>query len=351
MLTEIVASTVTWTGKSRKGLTLWFVMMAAAALAASLLVATLTTKPAGAAFPGPSGAIAYTCCDQGNLDVWRMASDGFGATKLTENTAYDSQPVFSAEGTQIAFNSRRDDEDGTDDWDIYRMNAAGNAERNLTSDTSTDNTADDVEPYWFPDDTKVAFRRAEAGTDSNIWVLTLDENGWPTGERQLTTNPAGDKLPAVSPNGKLIAFSSNRDGDWEIYVMKANVPEGPTNVPRKLTKNVSPTANPDEMSDLNPDWSPNSKQIVFESNRESRFEEEIFVMNADGTRQVNLTKNAFFRDIDPVFSPDGRKISFERSNPSGSSRDIFRMRADGTRLSNLTENFSVEANPSWQPMP
>jgi TolB protein len=229
------------------------------------------------------------------------------------------------------------------------MNAAGNSERNLTPDEATVNTVDDVEPYWFPSDTRVAFRRDETSTNSDIWVLTLDESGRPTGERRLTTNTAGDKLPAVSPNGRLIAFASNRDGD--IYVMKANIPEGPTNVPRKLTKNTSPTANPAEMSDLNPDWSPDGKRIVFESNREGRFEEKILVMNADGTRQTNLTKNAFFRDIDPVFSPDGRKISFERSNPTGSSRDIFRMRADGTRKSNLTETFSVEANPSWQPMP
>ena len=280
-MTKILLSKEMWAGRTNKTLVFGLVMMAAAVLAASLLVLASAMRPAEAAFPGPSGAIAYTCCDQGDLNVWRMAPDGFGATKLTEDTAYDSQPVFSAEGTQITFNSRRDDGDGTNDWDIYRMNAAGNSERNLTPDGATVNTADDVEPYWFPNDTRVAFRRDETGTDSNIWVLTLDENGQPTGERRLTTNPAGDKLPAVSPNGKLIAFASDRDGDWEIYVMKANVPEGPTNVPTKLTKNTNPTADPDEMSDLNPDWSPSGKQIVFESNREGRFDEEIFVMNVD----------------------------------------------------------------------
>ena len=356
-MSRIVFSKVMWMGRAR-ALVFVLVMMVAAVLASSLLVLAAATRPAEAAFPGPSGAIAYTSDQQGgDLDVWRMVPDGFGATNLTAEPdthpapiPWDSQPAFSPEGTQIAFNSTRDDGDGTNDWDVYRMNAAGNGERQLITDT-----ANDIEPYWFPSETKIAFRRDETGTDANIWVLTLDDNGQPTGEQRLTTNPASDIMPAVSPDGTKIAFASNRDGDYEIYVMKANIPEGPTNVPRKLTNNTNTTTNPDLMRDWNPDWSPSGKQIVFESNRErtltNRFDDEIFVMNADGTGQKNLTNNTGFSDIDPVFSPDGRKIAFERTNPTGSFRDIFRMRADGTRKVNLTENFFVEANPSWQPTP
>ena len=77
-----------------------------------------------------------------------------------------------------------------------------------------------------------------------------------------------------------------------------------------------------------------------------------FVMNADGTRQKNLTNNTRFSEVDSVFSPDGRKIAFERTNPTSSYRDIYRMRVDGTRKVNLTESPNVtDANPSWQPMP
>jgi Tol biopolymer transport system component len=326
--------------------------IAAAVLAATVVVlVTAATKPAEAAFPGSSGAIAYTSSQDGDLDVWRMAPDGFGATNLTDEvdaqpTYADSLPAWSAEGTQIAFVSQRNDGDGTNDQDIYRMNAAGNGERQLTTDLALD-----LEPSWFPDETRIAFRRnALTGTDANIWILTLDENGQPTGEQQLTDDPTSDIMPAVSPNGKLIAFASNRDGDFEIYVMKA-APESATNVPRKLTKNTrTNTSDPNQMRDWNPDWSPSGKQIVFESNRDG--DDEIFVMNADGTRQKNLTKNDTFNDIDPVFSPDGRKIAFERFNPTGSFRDIYRMRADGTRKANLTESpTTTDANPSWQPMP
>src|SRR5215210_1572611 len=160
-----------------------------------------------------------------------MAPDGFGATRLTEN-------------------------------------AAGNNENRLTRDAPTANTVDDVEPYWFPNNAKSAFRGDEVNpANANIWVLTLDENGNPTGEQRLTTHAAGDVLPAVSPDGKLIVFASNRDGDWEIYVMKA-APEGATNVPRQLTKNAWTTPNPNQMRDHDPDRSPSGKQLVFESNRD-----------------------------------------------------------------------------------
>ncbi len=48
------------------------------------------TRPVEAAFPGPGGAIAYASSQDGDLDVWRMAPDGFGATNLTESIAIDA---------------------------------------------------------------------------------------------------------------------------------------------------------------------------------------------------------------------------------------------------------------------
>jgi Tol biopolymer transport system component len=101
--------------------------------------------------------------------------------------------------------------------------------------------------------------------------------------------------------------------------------------------------------DTSPDWSPDGKRIVFASNRdEGNF--EIYVMNADGSGQKNLTKNPTTTDIDPSWSPSGKQIAFER-NGAGVSRDIFRMRADGSRQVNLTETGFVDADVAWQPRP
>jgi TolB protein len=71
-------------------------------------------------------------------------------------------------------------------------------------------------------------------------------------------------------------------------------------------------------------------------------------MNADGSRQNNLTRNDV-ADRDPSWSPDGKRIAFERQGGTV-DRDIFRMRADGTRQFNLTDShITIDANPAWQP--
>jgi Tol biopolymer transport system component len=310
--------------------------IAAALMATLLTLLTAAVKPAEAAFPGSNGAIAFTSDQDGNsFDIYRMAPDGFGgaySAQLTDTLDIVANlSAWNAEGTRIAF---------VKNDDIWRMDASGNDETRLTINTSVIDTS----PAWFPTDTKLAFvsnrSDAQATTDHEIYVMTLDENANPVGSpQQITTNPASDEQPSVSPDGKKIAFASNRDGDYEIYVMKA-APESATNKPVKLTKNT--------FDDSNPDWSPDGKRIVFQSNRDG--DHEIFVMNADGTKQKNLTKNTGVSDIDPVFSPDGRRIAFERMNPPGSLRDIFRMRADGANQFNLTNTSgAVDAEASWQP--
>ena len=78
---------------------------------------------------------------------------------------------------------------------------------------------------------------------------------------------------------------SNRDGNYEIYVMN---PDGST--PTRLT-NIS-------ADDINPAWSPDSSEIAFQSDRDGNY--EIYVMNADGAEQANLTRNPA-SDGDPAW--------------------------------------------------
>jgi len=81
---------------------------------------------------------------------------------------------------------------------------------------------------------------------------------------------------AWSPDGEQIAFASYRDGNWEIYIMNADGSDQ-----RNVTDN--PT------SDGLPAWSPDGEQIAFTSEREGNF--EIYLMNADGSGEIRLTNN------------------------------------------------------------
>src|SRR5207244_9756527 len=92
-----------------------------------------------------------------------------------------------------------------------------------------------------------------------------------------TTPPVGHFDPAWSRNGKQVAFASNRDGNYEIYIMNADG-SGVT----RLTNGVL-------FYSFRPAWSPDGEQIAFESNRDAAFNNDIYVMNADGTGVTRLT--------------------------------------------------------------
>src|SRR5207253_5042744 len=113
-------------------------------------------------------------------------------------------------------------------------------------------------------------------------------------------------------NGK-VAFTTDRDGNNEIYVVNSDGTGGLT----RLTNNAA--------SDSDPAWSPDGSQIVFVSNRDGgNF--EIYKMNADGTNQTRLTNNTGF-NADPVWSPDGTQIAFTSGRDG--NFNIFKMSASG----------------------
>jgi len=164
------------------------------------------------------------------------------------------------------------------------MNADGSAQTNLTS-----NTASDFDPVWPPDGQRIAFT---SDRDGNLEVYVMNTDG--SGPTNLTINAASDFFPAWSPDGEKIAFTSNRDGNIDVFVMNADG-SGPTN----LTSNAA--------SDFLPAWSPDGQKIAFQSDRDGFGNDEVYVMNADGSAQTRLTSNGApdqGPDWQPVLAPD-----------------------------------------------
>jgi Tol biopolymer transport system component len=330
------------------------------ALLAACIVALVmaSTKPAEAAFPGRNGDIVFARRDpHTNLpQVYRMRPDGTGAKKLSDAPGERSwMPTFSADGTKIAFAHLGPECDDGCDWgwhDVWLMDANGSNERDLIDERTP---YDDFEPAWYPSGRKIAFSsdRHDPGDDYDIYTLTLNAAGnvttWPPTRLTFSCDREFADQPAVSPDGQRLAFSGRRDTtctpeacqnqDAEIYVMDANAPEGDANVPRQLTDNAT-------YRDSYPDFSPDGSKIVYTSFRNGN--EDIFVMNADGTGKKNLTRNSAW-DTDPAFSPDGRSIVFA-SNRDG-DQEIWRMRASGSNPTKLTNNNVGDQQPDWQPRP
>lgn len=143
----------------------------------------------------------------------------------------------------------------------------------------------------------------------------------------LTPTPA-PALPEVT--GK-IAFSSNRDGDYEIYVVEA---KGSDIV--QITRN--------NYDDFSPKWSPDGTQLLFISRLEA--DTEVMVMNADGSNERQLTFNES-NEFTPAWSPDGRQIVFQTLEETGSN--LYVMNTDGSVIVQLTRASASNRAPNWSP--
>ncbi|MCA9264317.1 MAG: PD40 domain-containing protein [Planctomycetales bacterium] len=141
--------------------------------------------------------------------------------------------------------------------------------------------------------------------------------------------------PAISPDGRQMAYT---EGAKVIYSYDVLAAGGKESI-RRLTPDGIGSA-----SDYWPSFSPNGEHIVFGSNRDHDF--EIYVMDSRGGNQQRLTESRGI-DMRPCYSPDGSRIAFT-SNRDG-NYEIYVMRADGSAVTRVTHNPERDDFPSWHP--
>jgi TolB protein len=278
------------------------------------------------------------------------------------------------------------DQDGH--FDLFIMNQDGSDQRKLPIINSSVHAISDVSPS--PDGRLIAFTTIEKNI-SKIYIFDLAGGV----QKELMKSTSNDYSPTWSPDGKYIAFVSDRDhvlldenrDVWtnDIYIIKTdgsnirrvtqdNVtsqysglswsPDG-----RKLAYNFSSLSKygvlfPEGIGiltlsdssltrltgneiDGDPKWSPDGKNIVYALYQSKKT--CIYRINANGTDQIALTKDSAYYDTDPFWSPDGKFIVF--SSMRDGNYNLYRMNADGSDQIRLTNESGEESFPVWLPMP
>ncbi len=169
--------------------------------------------------------------------------------------------------------------------------------------------------------------------DGDWDIYSMDVNG--NNLLQLTDHPADDRKPTCSPDGRKIAFASDRGVTSDLYVM-----DGEGNNVIRLTN--------DGFSESRASWSPDGTKIAFTSF--CKLNCDIFTVDADGENRSRLTEDEMIDDR-PSWSPDGSKIAFVsyRRVWAFDHKHIFVMNADGTERQNLTDDTHLRfnSNPTW----
>ena len=170
----------------------------------------------------------------------------------------------------------------------------------------TANTWDDITPAPSPDGNWLAF----ASNRNGYWDLYLLDLGG-GGTIRLTDTPEYDAAPSWSPDGVYIAYESYLKGNLEIFIHSTT---DPTQGSIQLTE--SPAA------DSSPAWSPGGRQIAFISNRSG--EPEVWIADLDNAGKIiDVSNNPKLIEMHPAWSPDGSKLAWAAADPDSGLTSIY----------------------------
>jgi TolB protein len=288
---------------------------------------TLGVASADPSFSNDGKRIAFTSWRDGNSEIYVMHADGSNVRRLTNHPAFDNFPVFSPDGTKVAFQSNREDEH----VEVYVQNLDDTTPpRRLTHARGTTGL---MPKCWSADGTRMLVYTNENGKGQ---IELIDVDPFPA-QRLLGDETADLGYPRMSTDGRRLLYEA-RLPDHAIELRVTDL-----HTKRTTTLFKTEPGYPIRFF-LQPAWSPDGSLIAFSAR--ARGNSEVFVMKADGSDVQNATNDPLL-DSSAAFSPDGREIIFAR-DAYGQAK-LYRMDADGSNQRRVTDRPGYEMSPAFSP--
>ncbi len=228
------------------------------------------------------GSIAYVARENGQTDIWALSIGNRTPIRLTNSPADERDPAWAPDGTKLAYASHIDG-----NWEIYIYDLVSNTTKRMTYDASFQGA-----PHWSPDGKFLTYESYQ-GNNLDIYVVPVDGS---QPALRVTNNSAPDFSPAWSPvnNGRSLAFVSWRDGNQDIYIFSL---DNPTD-----SASINITNSPDRQENF-PAWSPDGKYIAYSALDEGI--EKVFVKDVANPQSP---AQVITRGRTPAWSPDGSSL-------------------------------------------
>jgi TolB protein len=277
---------------------------------------------------GPDGVIVFAGDGAGKFDIWAVRPDGTGLRRITTDPRWERAPSVSADGSKIVFtvgpNGKRD---------LYLANADGSGQTRLTR-----SPADDYAPAISPDARSIAWVSERSGY-KHLWLMTDEGDGFQERRAEdITDHPRTDwnhdsDIAAWFPDGRRIAFQSNRAESPDIWSVDSNVEWRTHQWTTDLRRDFQPTVGPDDT-------------IVFVREMALGGQRFLFSVTAAEPNPHLVTKSV--RDpIHADFSPDGDGLVMAR-DAGASGVGLVTLSADGGHRRAVTiEGMPNATDPDW----
>jgi len=273
---------------------------------------------------GADGRFVYfSSYREGTRALWRVKASGGKAKRVTLGTGPESHPSLSRDRHRLAYTT----EDRRHGLVVLDLDTG--EERDLP------HLRNDWMPALAPDCGSVVFQSDRWGTGHVLWLQELDGAAPIGGPRRLTTQPGEASFPAISPDGKWLAYYRILDGRRDIMVMSLS-----TGQPQQFTDH------PDD--DVQPTWSPDATQLAFISKRSGSWQLWIAGIK-DGRPQGDPWQLTDWEAtaMGPSWSPDGGLIAF--LGHQGNRPDVFVVAPVAGSLPRRITRDVYAAAVAWNP--